>query len=202
MNVHRPNGGQHTIARTVPSVPIEADVAAQNKMTPLRDRRGQVEIRNMLSKQCASTPRPWSRRRDECHKPPNRNNAQKPPDEAFSHQRESVFIKTVLLRCPEFQNSAAQRFGRMVPETGMQRGTPPAVEVRRWPIILLWVGAGFLLAKFATAQPLGITAGMMAIAAAGGWLWTTKKIEMWRLWLSIRRTFRIYAMRRRGRRQP
>jgi hypothetical protein len=89
----------------------------------------------------------------------------------------------------------------MVPEIAMQRQTHTAVEARRWPIILLWVGAGFLLAKIATAQPLGTTAGMMALAAAGGWLWTTKKTEMWRFWLWIRRTFRIYAMRRRGRRQ-
>jgi hypothetical protein len=42
---------------------------------------------------------------------------------------------------------------------------------------------------------------MMALAATGRWLWTTKKTEMSRLWLSSRRTFRIYAMRRRGRRQ-
>ena len=83
----------------------------------------------------------------------------------------------------------------------MQRQTPTAVEARRWPIILLWVGAGLLLAKFVTAQSLGTTAGMMVIAAAGGWLWTTKKTEMWRFWLWIRRTFRIYAMRRRGQRQ-
>ena len=89
----------------------------------------------------------------------------------------------------------------MVPEIAMQRETPREAEARRWPIILLWVGAGFLLAKFSTAQPLGATAGMMALAGGGGWLWTTKKIEMWRFWLSIRRTFRIYAMRRRGRRQ-
>jgi hypothetical protein len=82
----------------------------------------------------------------------------------------------------------------------MQRQTPTALEARRWPIVLLWVGAAFLLAKFSTAQRLSTTAGMMALAAAGGWLWTTKKTEMSRFWLSIRRTFRIYAMRRRGRR--
>jgi hypothetical protein len=82
----------------------------------------------------------------------------------------------------------------------MQRQTPTTVEAKRWPTILLWIGAGFLLAKFATAQPFGTTVGMMALAAAGGWLWTTKKTEMWRFWLSIRRTYRIYAMRRQGRR--
>ena len=83
----------------------------------------------------------------------------------------------------------------------MQRQTPTAAEARRWPTILLWVGAGFLLAKFVTAQSLGTTISMMALAATGRWLWTTKKTEMSRLWLSSRRTFRIYAMRRRGRRQ-
>jgi len=88
----------------------------------------------------------------------------------------------------------------MVPEIAMQRQTHTAVEARRWPTILLWVGAGFVLAKFSTAQTLGVTASMMALAAAGGWLWTTKKMEMWRFWLSIRRTYRIYAMRRQGRR--
>jgi hypothetical protein len=41
----------------------------------------------------------------------------------------------------------------------------------------------------------------MMVLAGGGWLWTTKKLAMWRFWLSIRRKFRIYAMRRRGRRQ-
>jgi hypothetical protein len=106
----------------------------------------------------------------------------------------------VLLRCPEYPKFSGQRFGRTVPESAMQRAIPREAEAKRWPSILLWIGAGFLLAKFAMAQPLGTAAGVMALAAAGRWLWTTKKIETWQLWLSIRRTYRIHAMRRLGRR--
>jgi hypothetical protein len=43
-------------------------------------------------------------------------------------------------------------------------------EAKRWPKVLLWVGAAFLLAGLFTEQFLGMAAGLVALGVAGYWM--------------------------------
>jgi hypothetical protein len=43
-------------------------------------------------------------------------------------------------------------------------------EAKRWPKVLLWAGAAFLLAGLFTEQFLGMAAGLIALGAAGYWM--------------------------------
>jgi uncharacterized membrane protein YjjP (DUF1212 family) len=48
-------------------------------------------------------------------------------------------------------------------------------EARRWPIVLMWIGAGFFLAGLFSGQTLGFAAGFVSTLAGAIWLWAKQE---------------------------